>query len=412
MRDEKPNLNPPIVNVDQAIAYRSRLEKLEPRVTFLMTLYLHPSITPETIRRAREAGVVGVKSYPSGVTTNSEHGVLDYAAFDAVFAEMERQNLVLNIHGECPSSSSSSSRSKEDINVFNAEEAFLATLFDLHRRFPRLRIVLEHITTEAGLVAVRKCGPTVVGTITAHHLFLTTDDWAKGFNDNHDIGNPYCYCKPVAKSSRDRDALIKAVVTSSITTITTTINNEDPSNSDAKFFFGSDSAPHPKSAKVGTTVLDNNGDAMVAAAAGIFTQPFATQLVVDSIEAAIRRGLITFGDIDREKFIGFLSRFGEEFYFPSGTQSSLSQSPGSTGLRRQANEWIMLHSSPRPFSFLQDNDADAGIGDGNDHDDIEERRGNEEVKIPETFDSLDRTIEIVPFRAGQRTWHLRWLDSD
>ena len=397
MRDEKPNLNPPIVDVDQAIAYRSRLEKLEPKVTFLMTLYLYPSITPETIRRAKEAGIVGVKSYPSGVTTNSEHGVLDYAAFDAVFAEMERQNLVLNIHGECPSSSSST-QSKRDINVFNAEESFLATLFNIHRRFPRLRIVLEHITTEAGLVAVRKCGPTVAGTITAHHLFLTTDDWAKGGDDNHDMGNPFCYCKPVAKSSRDRDALIKAVVTSSTTT---TINNENSSNNEAKFFFGSDSAPHPKSTKVGKTVFDTS-NAMIAAAAGIFTQPFTTQLVADAIEAAIQRGLITFEDIDQEKFTGFLSRFGKEFYFPSETRSSLSLLPGSSGLRRQADEWIMLRPS-RPCSF---------IGDGNDHDDNEERSGNEEINIPETFDSLDRTIEIVPFRAGQQTWYLQWLDSN
>ena len=85
-----------------ALAYRARLQALEPNVTFLMSLYLHPDITPSTIKEAKAAGITGVKSYPAGVTTNSAAGVLDYEAFYPVFAEMERQDMVLNLHGELP----------------------------------------------------------------------------------------------------------------------------------------------------------------------------------------------------------------------------------------------------------------------------------------------------------------------
>lgn len=110
---------------------------------------------------------------------------------------MEEHDLVLNLHGEVPSSPGS------DVTVLDAEAAFLPTLHELHRKFPRLRIVLEHCTTKAALDAVRACdSPLVGGTITAHHLYLTVDDWCC---------DPFSFCKPVAKLPSDRDALIKAV---------------------------------------------------------------------------------------------------------------------------------------------------------------------------------------------------------
>jgi dihydroorotase len=151
---------PPITTVQQALDYRERLQSLQPNVTFLMSLYLHPSISPETIIQAKKAGITGVKSYPAGVTTNSSSGVINYESFYPVFAEMEKQNMVLNLHGETPSTPGS------DITVLNAEERFLPTLLDLHQRFPDLRIILEHCTSAAAVEAVKKCGPKVAATIT------------------------------------------------------------------------------------------------------------------------------------------------------------------------------------------------------------------------------------------------------
>lgn len=132
-----PNLVPPITTVAQALAYKAELEAIEPNVTYLMSLYLHPSITPATIVEAAAAGIAGVKSYPAGVTTNSSAGVVDYKQFYPVFAQMEQSGLVLNLHGECPSTPGS------DIDVLNAEPRFLPVLKTLHDEFPHLKIVLE-----------------------------------------------------------------------------------------------------------------------------------------------------------------------------------------------------------------------------------------------------------------------------
>lgn len=159
-----PNLVPPVTTVSEALAYQARLRALDRSVAYLMTLYLHPEVTPEVIRAAKQAGVAGVKSYPQGLTTNSDSGVTSYEAFYPVFAAMEEEGLVLNIHGECASDH------KRNITIMNAEASFLPTLQEIHARFPRLKIVLEHCTTAAAVAAVEACGETVVGTITAHHL--------------------------------------------------------------------------------------------------------------------------------------------------------------------------------------------------------------------------------------------------
>lgn len=160
-----PNLVPPVTTVKAALDYKSRLVALDPNVTYLMTLYLHPSITPDVVRDAKKAGIAGIKSYPQGLTTNSESGVTDYEEFYPVFAVMEEEGLVLNIHGECASDAN------KNITIMNAESNFLPTLKAIHEKFPRLRIVLEHCTTEDAVNAVKACGDTVVGTLTAHHLY-------------------------------------------------------------------------------------------------------------------------------------------------------------------------------------------------------------------------------------------------
>ncbi|KAG5288215.1 dihydroorotase [Histoplasma ohiense] len=309
-----PNLVPPITTVAQALSYKKRLQALEPRVTYLMSLYLHPSITPETIIEAKKNGIIGVKSYPAGVTTNSDSGVIDYAAFYPVFAEMERQHLILNLHGECPSHG--------DITVMSAEERFLPTLLDLHSRFPRLRIVVEHLSTAAAVETVKKCGPTVVGTITAHHLSLIVDNA---------LGDPFCFCKPVAKLVADRDALLKAAT-----------------SGNKKFFFGSDSAPHPAASKRG-------GDKI---AAGVFTQPYATQYVLDALEQGCERGSLKEAYISKDILEGFLGKFGREFY----------------EVPQEETEFFKL--------------------------------SKEKGKILDLLKS--EKTDVVPFRKGEATWSLSW----
>lgn len=190
-----PNLVPPITSPADAMAYKDRLRKQDSTISYLMTLYLHEKITPAVVTGAKAQGIVGIKSYPAGVTTNSASGVLSYEPFYPVFEAMEKCGLVLNLHGECPSDH------EKNITILNAEPKFLPTLKSLHAKFPKasafilnfmsladhlsqLKIVLEHCTTKDAIEAVKECGPNVVGTITAHHLFLTVDDWAD---------DPFCY---------------------------------------------------------------------------------------------------------------------------------------------------------------------------------------------------------------------------
>ncbi|KAI5867653.1 dihydroorotase, homodimeric type [Durotheca rogersii] len=285
-----PNLQPPITTVAQALEYKALLQAIEPRVTYLMSLFLHPSVTPSVIAEAAAAGIVGVKLYPqdmyanthafppspesTGVTTNSENGVSSFDDFAATFAAMEAHGLVLNLHGEAHGDVPAAAGS--------LEEAFLPTLADLHARFPRLRIVLEHCSTAGALDAVRACGPEVAATITAHHLYLTGDDSKV---------DPLAFCKPIPKRASDRDALLRAVV-----------------SGDPKFFFGSDSAPHPLASK--------RAAPPAPPPAGVFTQPVATQLVVLAVEEAAARGVVDDADADavRARLEGFLSRHGRAFY--------------------------------------------------------------------------------------------------
>jgi len=183
---------------------------------------------------------------------------------------MEEYGLILNLHGESPPG--------DDITILDAEEIFLPTLFDLHRRFPRLHIVLEHCTTATAVEAVKACGPNVVGTINPHHmLIIIIDDWA------NDLFN---YCKHVAKLPADRLALI------------TTTASGNP-----KFFLGTDSAPHALSAKRG------GGDGMGKCAAEVFTQLHATQLVLEAFEGIMEKGILKSEALSKDVLTGFLGEF-------------------------------------------------------------------------------------------------------
>ncbi|KAM0106777.1 dihydroorotase [Aspergillus fumigatus] len=315
-----PNLVPPVTSVAQALEYKAQLQAIEPNPADLVP---YQSVTPETIREAAAAGITGVKVYPQGVTTNSAAGVRDYDEFFPVFAEMEKHDMVLNLHGEVPGSPGSG------ITDMNAEEKFLPTLTMLNEKFPKLRIILEHCSTEAALEAVRSCSSTVAATITAHHLYLT----------HHSCENPLAFCKPLPKTSKDRDALLRAVC-----------------SGDPKFFFGSDSAPHPRLAKQG------GAEGTAKPPAGVFTQPCVVQYVLLALEEGVERGVIANEDITPEKLANFLSGYGRRFY----------KLP-------EATERIVL-----------------------------ERKG--EV-IPESVKSEDGSVEVALSRGGEKVFSLTWKTS-
>ncbi|KAK4249049.1 hypothetical protein C7999DRAFT_30413 [Corynascus novoguineensis] len=268
-----PNLAPrPVVSVAEALAYKHALQQLDPAVEYLMSLYLHESITPDVIREAKRAGIKGVKAYPRGATTNSQWGVVSFDPFHEVLKTMEEEGVVLNLHGEVPSSAA------DGVTVMNAESRFLPVLKGLVDKYPKLKIVLEHCTTADAVEAVRALSDNVVGTITAHHLSLLVDDWS---------ANVHHYCKPSAKSPEDRRALLNAVVTSN-----------------GKFFLGTDSAPHDITSKKG------KGNT----AAGVFTQPYALGYVLTALEEGLGRGDISPEAVTDDALAGFLSGYGRRFY--------------------------------------------------------------------------------------------------
>ncbi|GAA6025976.1 hypothetical protein JCM11491_006407 [Sporobolomyces phaffii] len=309
-----PNLVPPLTTPDQTAAYVQQLREVAPDLEVLPSMYLSSALTPEMVRDAKRKGVVGVKSYPRGVTTNSDGGVgmEGYAVYDAVFAEMERQDLVLNLHGEVPSDVDG-----DGTCVLNAEERFIPHLKEIHRKFPKLRIVLEHCTTAAAVEAVKELPSNVVATITPHHLLLTIDAAC-----STSLG----FCKPLAKFPSDRLALRDA------------IRSGNP-----KFFLGSDSAPHPSSAKlprlaVRAVALEGEGEDGPAAsttreevtlpspcAAGIYTSANLIPLTAEIFDRS---------RIPLDRLEGFVSTFGRAFYrvpAKAGDEVTIRRTPDRAG---------------------------------------------------------------------------------
>jgi len=253
-----PNTDPPILNVADAERYRQRI--LEARTSFMpiMTIKLVPSTTPEIIREAKGMVRAG-KLYPEGVTTNSEDGVREISRLFPVFETMEKTGMVLCLHGETPGAF-----------TLDREKNFLETLFGISTTFPKLKIVLEHVTTADAVREVERLPDNVAATITVHHLYLTLDDIIGG------TLRPHAFCKPVAKRPEDREALIAAAT-----------------GGNPKFFLGTDSAPHPRGRK------ECDGGC-----AGIFSAPVAMQALTAIFE---RRGALAAME-------DFASRFGAEFY--------------------------------------------------------------------------------------------------
>ncbi len=217
-----PNLRPPVTNFDLALAYRERiLEALPNGLQFepLMTLYLTDNTSGVEIRKASESGFVhAVKYYPAGATTNSDSGVTDLNKCSQVFEVMQNLGMPLLMHGEVTDG---------DVDVFDREKVFIdRNMKPLLARFPELKVVFEHITTRDAAQFVTAAPANVAATITPHHLLMNRNAmFAGGMRPHH-------YCLPILKREEHRQALVEAAISGS-----------------PKFFLGTDSAPHPKSAK-------------------------------------------------------------------------------------------------------------------------------------------------------------------
>jgi dihydroorotase len=261
-----PNLKPPVTTLAQAEAYRGRiLAALGPKPGFepLMTLYLTDNTPPAEIERAAASGIVrAVKYYPAGATTNSDAGVTDLRKCDATLEAMAAAGMPLLVHGEVTDA---------DVDIFDREAVFVdRTLGPLVKRFPKLKIVVEHITTHEAAVFVERAPETVGATITAHHLLMNRNSiFAGGIRPHH-------YCLPVLKREQHRRALVKVATSGS-----------------PKFFLGTDSAPNPQGAKESC-----------CGSAGMYTAHAALELYAEAFEAV--------GDLD--KLEGFASHFGADFY--------------------------------------------------------------------------------------------------
>jgi dihydroorotase len=211
-----PNLRPPVTTTAQALAYKARIQAAVPAgLAFepLMTLYLTDKLPPDEIARARAAGVVAVKLYPAGATTNSDAGVTDLRKTYPTLEAMQRAGMPLLVHGEVTA---------PEIDLFDREAVFIDTqLIPLRRDFPELKIVFEHITTREAAQYVAGADRFTAATLTAHHLLYNRNALFTGGI------RPHYYCLPVLKRESHRQALLSAVGSGS-----------------PKFFLGTDSAPH------------------------------------------------------------------------------------------------------------------------------------------------------------------------
>jgi dihydroorotase len=260
-----PNLVPPVTDVAAARAYRDRiLAALRSGAGFvpLMTCYLTDATDPQEVARGYEEGVfAAVKFYPAHATTNSAHGVTDIARVPPVLERMAQLGMPLLIHGEVIHS---------EVDVFDREAVFIDRVLDpLRRRLPELRIVLEHITTEEA-VAYVEGGSNLAATLTAHHLVINRNAIFMGGV------RPHLYCLPIAKREKHRRALRRAAT-----------------SGNPRFFLGTDSAPHPVSAKE-----------TACGCAGIFTASCALEIYAEVFEEE--------GALDRLE--AFAALHGPEFY--------------------------------------------------------------------------------------------------
>ena len=260
-----PNLRSPVTTAAQALAYKARIQAARPvGSTFepLMTLYLTDNLAPDEIKRARDAGVVALKLYPAGATTNSDAGVTDLRKVAKTLEAMQREGLLLLIHGEVTS---------PEVDLFDREAVFIDTqLIPLRRDFPELKIVFEHITTREAAHYVAEADDFLGATLTAHHLLYNRNAIFTGGI------RPHYYCLPVLKRETHRQALVQAAI-----------------SGNPRFFLGTDSAPHPAHLKE-----------HASGCAGCYTAHAAIELYAEAFDAV--------GALD--KLEGFASFHGADFY--------------------------------------------------------------------------------------------------
>ncbi|MCB1404676.1 MAG: dihydroorotase [Rhodobacteraceae bacterium] len=260
-----PNLVPPVVTGAQAEAYRQRILAALPDSDFvpLMTLYLTEATDPADLVAAHRAGIItAVKLYPAGATTNSASGVRDFDKTRPVFEAMAEAGIPLCVHGEVTDA---------EIDIFDRESVFIDRVLDpIRGATPGLRVIMEHVTTRDAVDYVRSADADLAATITTHHLII---------NRNHILVGgikPHYYCLPVAKREEHRLALLEAAT-----------------SGDARFFLGTDSAPHSDDKKE-----------CACCAAGCFTATHTMPLLAEVFERA--------GTLDR--LDAFCGHFGADFY--------------------------------------------------------------------------------------------------
>ncbi len=270
-----PNLNPPVTNSMQANAYRDEILSALPaksELTPLMVLYLTDTTTPEIITQAHSADVVAAKLYPAGATTNSTRGVTDIQNIYTVLEAMQKIGMPLLVHGEV---------TRSEVDIFDREAVFIdEVLSQVVQDFPELKIVFEHITTKNAVEFVYESSKQIAATITPQHLLNNRNDMLVGGI------KPHTYCLPVLKRAEHQYALIEAAT-----------------SGNAKFFLGTDSAPHAKHDKESA-----------CGCAGVFSAPHAIELYAQAFDQA--------GAID--KLEGFASKFGADFYTLPHNTSTLT----------------------------------------------------------------------------------------
>jgi dihydroorotase len=284
-----PNLRPPVTNTALAVAYRQRiLAALPSGLHFepLMTLYLTDNTSAEEIRTAVASGMVqGVKFYPAGATTNSDSGVTDLAHCQQALAEMEKLGLPLLVHAEVTDA---------QVDVFDRERVFIERhMVAIIKDYPALKVVFEHITTKDAADFVLHTPSNVAATITAHHLLMNRNAMFVGGIQ------PHHYCLPILKREEHRQALLRVAT-----------------SGNAKFFLGTDSAPHAKHTKEAA-----------CGCAGMYTAHTAMELYAEAFDAV--------GALD--KLEGFASFYGADFY-------GLPRNTGRIQLHRQS--WTVPASLP------------------------------------------------------------------
>ncbi len=268
-----PNLTPPVVSVAAARAYKDRIEQhLPPDSGFtpLLTLYLTNETSQATLIDAKQADFIhACKLYPAGATTNSEQGVHSIDALFPLFEAMEKYDLPLSIHGEV---------ADDEVDIFDREAVFIDRyLSRIVARFPGLRIVLEHITTQDAVAFVSAASGRVGATVTAHHLLYNRNDMLAGSM------KPVYFCLPILKRSTHQEALVRAVT-----------------SGNPAFFLGTDSAPHPGQAKENACGCDA-GCYTAHAALELYAEVFAAEACPDKLEGFASQSWADFYQLPRNQ---------------------------------------------------------------------------------------------------------------